>query len=105
MKPVGRAKPKDAKKALMHLLTYIGHHKCSMAVIAVLVCISAVSSIAGTYLLKPVINDYGFMGLIYLFGATSCLLYNRMMVRVSQRVVGEIRMDLFRNTQKLTQIF
>lgn len=114
MKPVGRAKPKDAKKALMHLLTYIGHHKRSMAVIAVLVCISAVSSIAGTYLLKPVINDYIvpgdipglirmilFMGLIYLFGATSCLLYNRMMVRVSQRVVGEIRMDLFRKTQKL----
>lgn len=114
MKPVGRAKPKDAKKALIHLLTYIGHHKRSMAVIAVLVCISAVSSIAGTYLLKPVINDYivpgdipglirmiAFMGLIYLFGATSCLLYNRMMVRVSQRVVGEIRMDLFRNTQKL----
>lgn len=114
MKPVGRAKPKDAKKALIHLLTYIGHHKRSMAVIAVLVCISAVSSIAGTYLLKPVINDYIvpgdipglirmilFMGLIYLFGATSCLLYNRMMVRVSQRVVGEIRMDLFRKTQKL----
>ncbi|WAJ24081.1 ABC transporter ATP-binding protein [Lacrimispora xylanolytica] len=114
MKPVGRAKPKDAKKALIHLLAYIGHHKRSMAVIAVLVCISAVSSIAGTYLLKPVINDYivpgdipglirmiAFMGLIYLFGATSCLLYNRMMVRVSQRVVGEIRMDLFRNTQKL----
>ena len=114
MKPVGRAKPKDAKKALIHLLTYIGHHKRSMAVIAVLVCISAVSSIAGTYLLKPVINDYivpgdipglirmiAFMGLIYLFGATSCLLYNRMMVRVSQRVVGEIRMDLFRKTQKL----
>lgn len=114
MKPVGRAKPKDAKKALIHLLTYIGHHKRSMAVIALLVCISAVSSIAGTYLLKPVINDYivpgdipglirmiGFMGLIYLFGATSCLLYNRMMVRVSQRVVGEIRMDLFRKTQKL----
>ncbi|WP_313340196.1 ABC transporter ATP-binding protein [Lacrimispora sp.] len=114
MKPVGRAKPKDAKKALIHLLTYIGHHKRAMAVITVLVCISAVSSIAGTYLLKPVINDYivpgdipglirmiAFMGLIYLFGATSCLLYNRMMVRVSQRVVGEIRMDLFRNTQKL----
>lgn len=115
MKPVGRAKPKDAKKALIHLLTYIGHHKRSMAVIAVLVCISAVSSIAGTYLLKPVINDYIvpgdipglirmilFMGLIYLFGATSCLLYNRLMVRVSQRVVGEIRMDLFRKTQKLS---
>lgn len=114
MKPVGRAKPKDTKKALIHLLTYIGHHKRAMAVIAVLVCISAVSSIAGTYLLKPVINDYivpgdipglirmiAFMGLIYLFGATSCLLYNRMMVRVSQRVVGEIRMDLFRKTQKL----
>lgn len=114
MKQAGRAKPKDAKKALIHLLTYIGHHKCSMAIIAVLVCISALSSIAGTYLLKPVINNYivpgdlpglirmiAFMGIIYLMGATSCLFYNRMMVRVSQQVVGEIRMDLFKNTQKL----
>ena len=114
MKQTGRAKPKDAKKAMSHLLTYLGHHKRSMAVIAVLVCISAVSSIAGTYLLKPVINDFivpgdipglirmiAIMALIYLLGATSCLIYNRMMVRVSQKVVGEIRMDLFRNTQKL----
>lgn len=114
MKQTGRAKPKDAKKAMSHLLTYLAHHKRSMAVIAVLVCISAVSSIAGTYLLKPVINDFivpgdinglirmiAIMGIIYLLGATSCLLYNRMMVRVSQKVVGEIRMDLFRKTQKL----
>ncbi len=41
------------------------------------------------------------MGLIYLAGAISCLLYNRMMVHVSQRVVSEIRVDLFRHTQKL----
>jgi ATP-binding cassette subfamily B multidrug efflux pump len=113
MKQAGRAKPKDAKKAMIHLMTYLGHHKRSMTVIALLVCISALSSVAGTYLLKPVINDYivpgdipgliqmiAIMGLIYLLGATACLLYNRMMVRVSQKVVGEIRMDLFRNTQK-----
>ncbi len=114
MKNTGHVRPKNTKKALVKLLGYIGHYKLSMLVIAILVSISAFSGILGTYLLKPVINEYilpgnipglvrmiVIMGLIYLAGAISCLLYNRMMVHVSQRVVSEIRIDLFRHTQKL----
>ena len=68
----------------------------------------------GTYLLKPVINDYiipgnipglmkmlALMGLLYLCGALACLAYNQMMVHISQQVVSEIRADLFRHTQRL----
>lgn len=114
MRNTGRAKPKDAKKTLKQLLHYMGHYKLSILFISIFVCISALSGILGTYLLKPAIDKYImpgnipglirmllFMGIIYLFGALSCLFYNRMMVHVSQRVVGEIRMDLFRHTQKL----
>ena len=114
MKQTGRARPKDTKKTLLHLLSYIGHYKKTILLIAVLVCISALAGIMGTYLLKPVINRYilpgdipglirmiFFMGLLYLAGALSSLCYSRLMVRVSQQVVGEIRMDLFRHTQKL----
>nr|WP_314462592.1 ABC transporter ATP-binding protein [uncultured Clostridium sp.] len=114
MKQTGRARPKDAKKTLFHLLNYIGHYRLSILLIAVLVCISAFSGIMGTYLLKPVINRYiipgdipglirmiFIMGCLYLAGALSCLIYSRMMVHVSQQVVSEIRMDLFRHTQKL----
>ncbi|MFR3730377.1 ABC transporter ATP-binding protein [Lacrimispora sp.] len=113
MKGARIAKPKNAKKTLMKLLGYIGHYKLSVVLIAIFVCISALAGILGTYLLKPAINDYiipgnipglirmiGIMGLVYLAGAFSCLCYSRMMVHVSQQVVGEIRMDLFRSTQK-----
>ena len=114
MKNTKNVKPKDAKKTLLHLLNYLGHHKISLLLIAVLVCISALSGILGTYLLKPVINRYilpgdipglikmiFYMGLMYLAGALSCLFYNRIMVHISQQVVSEIRMDLFKHTQKL----
>lgn len=114
MKNTKNVKPKDAKKTLLHLLNYLGHHKISLLLIAALVCISALSGILGTYLLKPVINRYilpgdipglikmiFYMGLMYLAGALSCLLYNRIMVHISQQVVSEIRMDLFKHTQKL----
>lgn len=114
MKNTGHVRPKNTKRALVKLLRYIGHYKFSMLLIAILVSISAFSGIMGTYLLKPVINEYilpgnipglvrmiFIMGLIYLAGAISCLLYNRMMVHVSQQVVSEIRIDLFRHTQKL----
>ncbi|MEY8352091.1 ABC transporter ATP-binding protein [Lachnospiraceae bacterium 54-53] len=115
MKNTGHARPKDTKKTMGKLLRYIGHYKISMLFIAILVSISAFSGIMGTYLLKPVINEYilpgnipglvrmiFLMGLIYLAGAISCLLYSRMMVHVSQQVVSEIRIDLFRHTQKLS---
>lgn len=114
MKTVKYTKPKDTKKTLVQLFNYLGHHKLSLLIIAILVCISALSGILGTYLLKPVINRYilpgnipglirmiFYMGLMYLSGALSCFFYNRIMVHVSQKVVGEIRMDLFKHTQKL----
>lgn len=114
MKTVKYTKPKDTKKTLIQLLNYLGHYKLSLLIISILVCISALSGILGTYLLKPVINRYilpgdvpglikmiFFMGLMYLAGSLSCLFYNRIMVHVSQKVVGEIRMDLFKHTQKL----
>ena len=41
------------------------------------------------------------MGALYLCGALSCYAYNQMMVHISQKVVNEIRSDLFRHTQRL----
>ncbi|WP_097003648.1 ABC transporter ATP-binding protein [Lacrimispora amygdalina] len=118
MKPTGHTRPKNTKKTLLHLLNYLGHYRRSLFLIAVLVCISASSGIAGTYLLKPVINRYILpgdipglirmiliMGCLYLAGALSSLIYSRMMVHVSQQVVSDIRMDLFCHTQKLPLVF
>ena len=108
------SKPKDVKGTLLQMGSYLGRHKLTMAVIAILVAISAGANILGTYLLKPVINTYIIpgdipglvrmvivMGIIYLTGAVACLLYNQLMVHIAQKVVGEIRTDLFAHTQRL----
>ena len=113
-KGMSYSRPKDTKKAIKQLMGYLGHHKWYMAAIAVLVTISALASITGTYLLKPVINNYIIpgdipgllrmmilMGIMYLCGASSCWVYNQLMVHLSQQVVREIRQDLFTKTQKL----
>lgn len=107
-------RPKDAKKTLLKLLRYLGHHKIALVLIAVFVGVSSVSGIAGTYLLKVVINDYimpgdipglikmiAVMGIIYAAGALACFFYNKIMVHTSQQVVSEIRSDLFAHTQRL----
>ena len=107
-------RPKDTRRTLRQMLSYLGRHKWYMLLIALLVTISALASILGTYLLKPVINQYILpgdipglikmlvvMGALYLCGALSCYAYNQMMVHISQKVVSEIRSDLFRHTQRL----
>ena len=51
-------RPKNTRRALVQMLGYLGRHKWYMLIIALLVTVSASASILGTYLLKPVINDY-----------------------------------------------
>lgn len=107
-------RPKNTKKTLLQMFSYLGRHKKIMAAIAVLVAVSALANIYGTYLLKPVINTYVlqkdvpglirmilFMGVMYAVGALACYGYNQLMVRTSQTVVKEIRADLFSHVQKL----
>lgn len=107
-------RPKNTKKTLLQMFSYLGRHKKIMAAIAVLVTVSALANIYGTYLLKPVINTYVlqkdvpglirmilFMGVMYAVGALACFGYNQLMVRTSQTVVKEIRADLFSHVQKL----
>ena len=113
-KYVGYKRPKDTKKTLKHLFAYLGMHKWAFLSVAVLVFISAGANIMGTYLIKPVVNKFitpgdmhGLfkavtgMGIMYLCGAMATLFYNRLMVKTSQKVIQEIRKDLFNHTQKL----
>lgn len=107
-------RPKNTKKTLLQMFSYLGRHKKIMAAIAVLVAVSALANIYGTYLLKPVINTYVlqkdvpglirmilFMGVMYAVGALACFGYNQLKVHTSQTVVKEIRADLFSHVQKL----
>lgn len=113
-KYVGYKRPKDTKKAIKHLLVYLGHYKWMFMLVALLVLISAGANVAGTYLVKLVVNHFivpgdmeGLlkaviaMGVMYACGALCTFGYNRIMVKVSQKVIQDIRNDLFAHVQKL----
>ena len=113
-KYVGYKRPKDTKKTIKHLLVYLGHYKWMFMLVALLVLLSAGANVTGIYLVKPVVNRFivpgdmeGLlkaviaMGVMYACGALCTLGYNRIMVKVSQKVIQDIRNDLFAHVQKL----
>ena len=113
-KYTGYTRPKDKKKTMKKMLHYMGIYKWSMVLVGILVCISSLANILGTYMLKPVINRYILpgnipglirililMAVMYGFGALATLGYNQLMVHTCQKIVGRIRRDLFEHTQDL----
>ena len=107
-------RPKDTKKTIRKLLRYMGRHRLALVLVAALVLASSLANIMGTYLLKPVINDFILpgdltgllgavlgMGAMYLVGVLCTLGYNQLMVHTAQKVVTEIRGDLFSHVQTL----
>ena len=93
---------------------YLGRYKAMLAAVAVLLCVSSACTVGGSYLIKPLINDYilpgDFPGLarmlclmaaVYITGAACSYGYARMMVHVSQNAVAKIRADLFERMQQL----
>ena len=53
----GYQKPKNAKRTMLRLLKYISGRKWLLAVVFLCVIISSGASIAGTYLIRPVLNE------------------------------------------------
>lgn len=114
---MGYKKPKDLKKTIFQLLAYMKNHKFAFFLIAVLVILSTSANLMGTYLVKPVINhvtnnDYEaffelivFMGCMYGVGVICTYAYTQLMVKIAQKMVSEMRQDLFNKTQQLPLVF
>ena len=117
-KPV--IKPKNAGKIIKRLIKYMSMYKFQLIIVGVLIIISSSAAVAGTYFLKPVINDYivpyignkdpdlsGFisiltlMGAIYLTGVLASYLYARIMVNISTGTLKKMRTDLFSHMESL----
>ena len=110
----GFRKPKDLRGTLSKLMGYLGQYKALLVIVVILLFISAACSVAGSYLIKPLINDYilpgDFIGLakmlcvmagVYVVGAVCSYGYARIMVHVAQNTVAKLRADLFNKMQKL----
>ena len=112
-KPTGGKKPQDLWHTVRTLLAYMGRHKFLLLAVAVLVTISALSNLLGTYMIRPVVNtltDGDFHALvlgvavtaaIYALGALCALGYTQTMVKAAQKVLYDIRRDLFAHLQTL----
>lgn len=106
-------KPKNLKHTLRVFLSYLGRHKKMLAVVAVLVTISAGANLLGTYMIRPVVNGLAdgdvhtllrgvlITALIFGCGALAAYGYTQAMVKAAQQVVFDIRRDLFEHVQTL----
>ena len=106
-------KPKNLRYTLRTLLSYMGRHKFLLLIVAVLVTVSALCNLLGTYMIRPLVNGLAEGGLshlirataltagIYLVGALCSLGYTQTMVKAAQQILFDIRRDLFSHLQKL----
>ena len=112
-KTTAQARPANLKRTVHRLLSYMGHAKFSLVAVGVLAAIAAIASLAGTYMVRPIVNGLATGGVellerqvlvtvaIYVAGVLSALGYSQIMVRAAQRVVSDIRRDLFAHIQTL----
>ena len=112
--PRGFRKPKNLRGTLRKLMGYLGRYKTLLCVVVVLLLVSSACTVGGSYLIKPLINDYilpgdfpglarmlAVMGTVYAIGAACSFGYARIMVHVSQNTVARLREDLFKKMQQL----
>ncbi len=123
-------KPKETKKTIRRLLTYLGRDKGKVIVAVVCAICSSATMIAGSYLLSPIIDGLTqtvqvaiqqpanseaiiqdgirrllsgllLMAGVFLAGLAATYLQQRIMIGVSQRALKTLRKELFEHIQTL----
>ena len=110
----GFQRPDDLWGTLRKLMRYLERYRLLLLLVVVLLIASSACSVAGSYLIKPIINRFilpgNFRGLalalavmagVYILGALSSFGYARIMVHISQNTVAKLREDLFAAMQRL----
>jgi len=102
------------------LATMTGRYKGALVMVFVFIIVSAAANVWGSMFVQRLIDDYiaplllmddkdfsglagslVMMGVLYVIGALSTLLYNRTMADISQGVLKKIRDDMFTHMQTL----
>lgn len=110
-------KPQNITQTIRKLMHYMGNHALLFVLVGILVALSALGNLLGTYMIRPVVNEVLSTGLdkaflqillmafIFLIGVLSALGYTQIMAVAAQKVVKDIRQDLFHVLQKLPLSF
>lgn len=106
-------KPQNLIATLHELLAYMGRHKLLFLAVALLVSVSAIANLLGTYMIRPVVDSLAggayadfvagiiATALIYAAGVVAAFAYTQVMVHAAQKVLVDIRRDIFAHLQKL----
>ena len=113
-------KPKNAKKTISRILSYLRPYRARLVLVAAGILLSALAGVAGTYMLRPILNEYivpfaatgsaelgGFAAMIaallaiYALGALASYMYSRLMLTISTGALSSIRKDLFNHMEDL----
>ena len=115
----GGGKPKDSRRTVVRLLRYLEEDKAKMALAFVCVIANTVCMLAGSYMLRPIINTYIapvngsrgdiqglaraliMLGFVFLAGVAANYYQAKVMLTVAQNALQKIRDDLFTKMQKL----
>ena len=113
------SKPKDIKKTIKYIMSYVLREKIRLIGALICVLISTVSTLAASYMLRPIINTYivptddgrgDVSGLaaallvmlgVYLAGILATYLQSRLLTRIGQNCLKSMRADLFDHMQTL----
>lgn len=118
----GFQKPKNTKRTLLRLLSYLGRYKYLLIPVLLLMLVSTVASSVGTFLISDVIDNgiapyigknalpwnpapllqaLAVLVVLYVCGAAASYGYSRLMITVSTGILNVIRQDLFAHMQTL----
>ena len=125
MPPVPQGKnafrrPKNMRRTFARTFACFKAYHFQLVLVLIGIVLSAGANVAGTYMLKPIIDDYivpwignadpDFSGLIgqlaimfaiYTIGMGGTYLYNRLMITISTGTLLQLRKELFTHMQKL----
>ena len=116
---MAKGTPKNSRQTVKRLLGYLNEDKAKMALAFFCVLVNTAASLAGSYLLRPIINRYivpvdGSRGdaaglarallvlaAVYLAGVAANYAQAKVMLHVAQNALQKIREDLFTKMQSL----
>ena len=110
----GEDKPLQGRKTFLRLASYLSGFKGHIVLIAILVVVSIGASLAGSYMIRPIINDYiipgniGGLGKmllmllsIFLVGVIATYIQYRLLIKVGISTATSIRKELFERMERL----
>ena len=111
--PRPKGKPKNTKQTISRLWKYVANYKLLLVLVIILMMCNTVTSLAGSYILRPVINNVAdrsipgndrlenlfviliVIAIIYVIGILANYFQQRLMLTIAHNAVEKLRNDLF----------